>query len=236
MKSTRSDRYRPFKSLKKLLEKRSFPLAPQASAGEPGKGEKTVSEGKKDEQCLFLEAMDGVTPLVKEHIVTAKGNTPLATPPSGGPDREVIDRLKMLVRHGKGFVVSQTPEYMEGMGYGVSPDVAERLHRGDFSIQESIDMHGYRVEEAKEAFQAFFKQAIEKRKRAVLIIHGRGLSSRNEPVIKAKVREWLTTGPWRKWVIAFTSARACDGGAGATYVLLRQRPATKRYRKTKGAP
>jgi len=30
---------------------------------------------------------------------------------------------------------------------------------------------------------------------------------------------------------AFTSARSCDGGAGATYVLLRQRPVTKRMRK-----
>jgi DNA-nicking Smr family endonuclease len=35
----------------------------------------------------------------------------------------------------------------------------------------------------------------------------------------------------RKWVIAFSSARSCDGGAGATYVLLRQRPLTMRFRK-----
>jgi DNA-nicking Smr family endonuclease len=67
----------------------------------------------------------------------------------------------------------------------------------------------------------------------VLIVHGRGLSSPAKPVLKTKVIEWLTCGPWRKWVIAFTSARSFDGGAGATYVLLRQRPVTRSKRKRK---
>jgi DNA-nicking Smr family endonuclease len=65
----------------------------------------------------------------------------------------------------------------------------------------------------------------------VLIVHGRGLSSPAKPILKTKVIKWLTSGPWRKWVMAFTSARWCDGGAGATYVLLRKRPVTKRFKK-----
>jgi DNA-nicking Smr family endonuclease len=113
----------------------------------------------------------------------------------------------------------------------VNPEIAKRLHQGDFSIQTHIDLHGLRVGEAHEAFEQFLTESLRSGKRAVLIVHGRGLSSPAEPVLKSKVKEWLTLGPWRKWVIAFTSARACDGGAGATYVLLRQRPATKRYRR-----
>jgi len=53
----------------------------------------------------------------------------------------------------------------------------------------------------------------------------------NLPVLKSKVYQWLTSSPWHKWVVAFTSARLCDGGAGATYVLFRTRPLTKRFRK-----
>jgi DNA-nicking Smr family endonuclease len=70
----------------------------------------------------------------------------------------------------------------------------------------------------------------------LLVTHGRGLSSPSEPVLKKKVEEWLTRGPWRKWVVAYSSARKCDGGAGATYVLLRVRPVSKRFkvRKTRG--
>jgi hypothetical protein len=33
--------------------------------------------------------------------------------------------------------------------------------------------------------------------------------------------------------MAYASARACDGGAGATYVLLRERPLKRRFRKKK---
>jgi DNA-nicking Smr family endonuclease len=82
-----------------------------------------------------------------------------------------------------------------------------------------------------EALEGFLGEAIASGKRAVLVVHGRGLSSPGKPILKAKVLEWLIYGPWRKWVIAFASARPCDGGAGATYVLLRRRPSTRRFRK-----
>ena len=149
---------------------------------------------------------------------------------SKDPEAEALMRLDKLVRNGEGFTVSDTPEYMEGIGYGVNPEVARRLHRGDYSIQAHIDLHGLGVEPAHEAFERFLKDALLSGKRAVLLVHGRGLSSREEPVLKTKVKEWLTSGRWRKWVMAFTSARACDGATGATYVLLRQSPATKRHR------
>jgi DNA-nicking Smr family endonuclease len=87
------------------------------------------------------------------------------------------------------------------------------------------------VEDARNAFEMFLTDSITTGKKAVLIVHGRGLSSPDKPVLKTSVIQWLTCGLWRKWVIAFTSARSCDGGAGATYVLLRQRPMTKRNRK-----
>jgi DNA-nicking Smr family endonuclease len=91
-----------------------------------------------------------------------------------------------------------------------------------------VDLHGLLAEDAKEVFEKFLKWAVTTGKTGVLIIHGRGLSSPSEPVLKKKVVEWLTRGPWRKWVAAYCSARICDGGAGATYVLLRLRPVSKR--------
>jgi DNA-nicking Smr family endonuclease len=148
----------------------------------------------------------------------------------GLPD-EAIDRLKNLIKYGAGFDVSLTPEYVEGVANGVAPEIARRLHRGDFSIQSHIDLHGLRVHEAREVFNEFLEKSIATGKRAVLIIHGRGLSSPAKPILKSKVYLWLTTSPWHKWVIAFTSARLSDGGTGAIYVLLRQKPLAKRFRK-----
>jgi hypothetical protein len=49
--------------------------------------------------------------------------------------------------------------------------------------------------------------------------------------LKTKVAEWLCRNRWRKWVVAFTSARMCDGGSGASYILLRRRPLSRRTRR-----
>jgi len=233
MKSKDHITYRPFENLGTLLEKRSLPppagATRQASADhEP---DAAVVVDRLEERSLFLQAMENVEPMEQNHLcVDAQGGAPAASP-RRDPDEGALARLEELVRFGEGCVVSDTAEYMEGIGYGVPPELARRLHGGVFSIQGHLDLHGHLVGEAKKAFEQFLQEAIEADKRAVLIIHGRGLSSRDGPVLKAKVKEWLTCGPWRKWVIAFASARACDGGAGATYVLLRQRPVTKRDRK-----
>ena len=162
------------------------------------------------------------------------GRKTRSRPPSAAkesPETAIVGQLTNLVKYGEGFVISNTPEYIEGTGYDVHPEFAGRLHRGDFSIQAHVDLHGQSVAEAKKTFEEFLSGSAKAGRRAVLIIHGRGLSSPGEPLLKNNVREWLTRGHWRKWVIAFSSAQSYDGGAGATYVLLRQRPVSKSARK-----
>lgn len=183
------------------------------------------------EEQLYLEAMEGVKPIARNNLLEKHVKVKLPEGLESIPEKEALSRLARLVNHGEGFVVSDTPEYIEGTGYNVHQEFARRLHRGDFSIQAHIDLHGRNVEEAKDVFEIFLTEAVNSGKRAVLIIHGRGLSSPAEPVLKNKVREWLTRGYWRKWVIAYSSAQSYDGGAGATYVLLRHRPLIKRSQK-----
>jgi DNA-nicking Smr family endonuclease len=54
----------------------------------------------------------------------------------------------------------------------------------------------------------------------VKIIHGRGLRSPRGPVLKEKLIKRLS-GKYRKHVVAFVTARQCDGGLGALYILLK---------------
>jgi DNA-nicking Smr family endonuclease len=226
-----SQSYTPFQDLGSLLESQAFPLASGGKKKtEPEMATDSLSERACQEE-LFKEAMSDVVPLSQGASSPEPVPCPTLKAPQQDSEAQALARLEDLVQRGDGFIVSDTPEYMEGIGYGVNPDMARRLHRGDFSIQGHVDLHGFVVEEAEDAFEQFLRESLYLNKRAVLVIHGRGLSSRKKPVLKTKVKEWLTAGPWRKWVIAFTSARSCDGGAGATYVLLRQQPATKRVRK-----
>ena len=59
--------------------------------------------------------------------------------------------------------------------------------------------------------------------RCVRVIHGKGLSSANrEPVLKNKVRRWLSQ--WDE-VLAYCEAPRHGGGGGAVVVLLKAAPA-----------
>jgi DNA-nicking Smr family endonuclease len=226
MKSSKpSHSFKSFRDLEVLVKNKSLPARREVIPEN-----REIELSPELEEKLFNEAMQGVKPISKDKHIrrNVRVKPPVSTRSS--EDAEALEQLSNLVRYGTGFTVSDTPEYMEGTGYNVPPSVVKRLHRGDFSIQSHIDLHGLCVDDAKDVFEKFLDWAVSNSKRGVLIVHGRGLSSPSEPILKNKVKEWLTRGPWRKWVVAYCSARKCDGGAGATYVLLRQRPLSKRLK------
>ena len=231
MKSRKSSlTFHSFQDLKDSVKFEYF-CPPNRPVSKPNTDEDT--QNPEFEEDLFTKAMEGVTPIPRDNYIERICQL---APPDGFREREdveILSKLADLVKYGKGFNVADTPEYIEGTGYHVPRAVAKRLHEGDYSIEAHVDLHGYNSEDAREIFEKFLKWAIFTGKRGVLIVHGRGLCSPSEPVLKKKVEEWLTRGLWRKWVVAYSSARICDGGAGATYVLLRERPVSKRFKLAK---
>ena len=231
MKESKSSGFNtPFANLKSLLRNKSiqlntFPI------------EKVLFNKKlkhENDDALFEAAMADVSPINKENIFQCEvPNYSDSCSDHIDTIEETVAALEDLILYGKGFDVENTSEYIEGTGPDICREVIKRLHQGKFSIQGFIDLHGLNVTEAREAFEKFLKDSVNTGKRGVLVVHGRGLSSPNEPVLKTQVYHWLTRGPWRKWIMAFSSARSCDGGAGATYVLLRNQPVTRRRRKKK---
>jgi len=222
--------FRPFENLRILLKNQSSALKQDLYAS-PKKSLSDSQDNANTDLDIFKKAMADVKKISRDNCVD---KIPTKKTPSrfqNTADAEILKRLENLIEHGTGFAVADTPEYIEGSGRDVNPEITKRLHRGDFSVQGHIDLHGLNVDDALQAFDDFLRQSIASGKRVVLIIHGRGLSSPAEPILKTKVYEWLTASSWRKWVMAFSSARWCDGGAGATYVLLRKRPFSKRFSK-----
>lgn len=217
--------FKPFRHLKKLLQEHNVQVEtlPAVRIPPPDLG---VGTAQQDDR-LFRQAMEGVQPLSRRNTAPSAPRRP--SKGSGmSEDEAVLCRLRRLVDSGHGFRVADTPEYIEGKDAAVPEELTRRLHAGAFAIQAHIDLHGLRVAEARQAVDRLLARATREGLRTVLIVHGRGLSSPVEPVLKSHLRRWLERGSWRKWVLAYTSARVCDGGAGATYVLLRRRPVPKR--------
>ncbi len=201
--------FRPFASLKGKIPKESLPQK-----------ETVLPEGEED--IPFEAAMVGVRRLPgREKHWWAPSFKKVFT--KSEPPVSFHELLRIRVR--------DTSEYVEELVHGTQRALFEELHAGRISISRVLNLHRLRVEEAEEAFYFFMREAIVRGEHCVLIIHGRGLSSKGEPVLKNKVQEWLKKGPFRRHIIGFCSARQCDGGAGATYVLLSSQPLKKQRKK-----
>ena len=101
---------------------------------------------------------------------------------------------------------------------GVGPDVVKKMRKGHWPIQDELDLHGLRRDEARDGIGAFLNQATRRKLRCVRVIHGKGFGSKGqEPVLKSMVHSWLVQ---KEEVIAFCQARRSEGGDGALVVLL----------------
>lgn len=104
---------------------------------------------------------------------------------------------------------------------GVGSDVLRKLSQGHWQIQRSLDLHGLRIEQARDTLALFIRQSQHLGVRCVKVVHGKGLSSPGQtPVLKQKVHNWLVQ---QSEVLAFVQAQAAEGGAGALVVLLQSK-------------
>ena len=214
----------PFEALGKLKKEDSRKTQAQRQNSPPPPPLKKSPDTEEEDSLLFKRAMSDVTP------ISSRGPDRVESPPPPLPSSranseqsEVIAALSDLVA-GKGeFSLKDTPEYMEGIAPGIDPRLAWRLHNGDYSVQRHLDLHGFTVEEAHKAVLSLFDEAVRSGYRCLLLVHGRGLNSPDgRAVLKEQVKLWLSRGRLARHVLAFATARPCDGGSGAVYVLLRK--------------
>ena len=173
---------------------------------------------------LFLREMSGVARI---------------DPQSSGRERAIEQEREVLVRQSEDaetyaqlsdlvdgigpFDIADTDEYIEGIAPGLDRRLLVRLRRGDYAMEGHIDLHGLKRDEARLRVEQFIQESRRRSRRCVLIIHGRGLNSKDQiPILKESVRLWLTRGRISRVVLCFATARPTDGGAGAVYVLLRR--------------
>jgi DNA-nicking Smr family endonuclease len=102
---------------------------------------------------------------------------------------------------------------------GVRIQTVRRLRRGLYPVEDELDLHGLTQAAARQQLADFIARSVDAGCRCVRIVHGKGYrSGARGPILKAAVNLWLRR---HLDVLAFVSARAIDGGAGAVYVLLR---------------
>jgi DNA-nicking Smr family endonuclease len=116
------------------------------------------------------------------------------------------------------FPVESIPARDTCFNSGLQKKLQRKIKQGVLRLESSIDLHGYRQNEALEALEIFIAEALQRRMRMVLVIHGQGYRSQSDAILKPLVQRWLAT---QSQVLAWCPAQARDGAAGASYVYLR---------------
>jgi DNA-nicking Smr family endonuclease len=103
---------------------------------------------------------------------------------------------------------------------GLQQQQFKKLKNGQIPWEAVIDLHGYRIEEARAALSVFLRRCQHRGITCVRVIHGKGLHrSDAEITIKSAMASWLQQ---LNCVMGFASCTPADGGTGAVYVLLKR--------------
>jgi DNA-nicking Smr family endonuclease len=204
---------RPFDTLKKRISSVKEP--PPAPPLPP------VAKSESDDE-VFTDAMSDVREIAGFRVLPCANAARRTAPPRrpADPDAEALEILEQIASGEQPINLSDTQEYIEWTNPEYRQGLTEDLHAGRFAVQGFLDLHGATGADVNEEMDRFLDEAFRKGWRSVKIIHGRGLRSVRGPVLKNAVVRRLS-GRYRRNVIAFVSARQCDGGLGALYVLLR---------------
>ncbi len=186
-----------------------------------------MSDKDIDDDKLFQEAMGDVRPLkgknsnVRYHQHKKQTSVPESTLKTR---REAAEES----RSGGGAALSEAwieplePEQkIEFSKPGIQHTRLRQLRQGMVNIQFQLDLHGYKIDEAREIVFEFLQVSRMKSFTCVRIIHGKSHGRKErQTTLKSHVNHWLRQLPD---VLAFCSAPPSEGGTGSVLVLLKRK-------------
>ena len=96
---------------------------------------------------------------------------------------------------------------------GYPPKLLRQLRRGDWRVEDELDLHGLNRAQLGPVISEFLEDAKARRLQCVRIVHGKGTGVQREALRLAL--------PERAEVLGFVEAPAAQGGSGAVLVLLK---------------
>lgn len=182
---------------------------------------KTFTKGVKPLDAAKLKALMDDQPT--DSIPTAKPK-PQTEPYKTGATQSEIMR-EMASRPAKRTPVNRTPE--------------KKVRRGQMEIEARLDLHGMTTVHARHALLDFLHRCRGKGMKTVLVITGKGAGARAlderrfkpwDPeeralpgILRRSFTAWMRDPDFAQLASGYGEAARRHGGAGAFYVMLRQR-------------
>jgi len=172
-----------------------------------------------DDAELFRAAVGKVKPLKEQNRIIAKATNRKTVVRSLFPSLSTPNLLhdRYSAEYTSSSPVEEVPS--EFLRNGLSKMTLRKMRRQNGPIQDRLDLHGLKRNEARKLLQQFLYESTQRKLRCVLVIHGKGInSSGGEAVLRKFSRHWLTCHPS---VLGYCDAPARGGGNGAVLILLK---------------
>jgi DNA-nicking Smr family endonuclease len=102
---------------------------------------------------------------------------------------------------------------------GLSMMALRKLRRGQWPVEDALDLHGLQSDAARRLLLEFLQHAAQRGMRCIRIVHGKGRNpDGSDGILKLRTRHWLTQCPE---VLAFCEPPPNEGGSGAVKILLK---------------
>ncbi len=216
----------PFKKLKGLSAFQEPVSQPKDKTDESKVVETTKPSSSSEEHCSFADEMDflGVKPLsgevaqepVVEDVLKVKSD-PL--PESSREERDKAAFLDALGSMETTFKDEWSEEEPEKQAV---PRRMKQVERGQLKPETELDLHGLTIDEASGKVKFFLQDSVFQGFQTVLIITGKGLHSKEGPVLRTAVEKLLSQQ--KEQVLEWGHAPQRYGGSGALVVFLRSLP------------
>ena len=195
----------------------------------------------KDDDVLWQEVVKTVNPLPQDMIWQQQNKTPKPglpiQKPSGendsvdhAPDKHPVAKHYLNI---SSFTTNMTSRLSSNRELkpadltaekvsGISRTDAKRIRSGQVIPTARLDLHGMTKDNARIALRRFIADKQMEKHQHVLVITGKGTAGKG--VIRQALPNWLDESPLSEQVVAYHTAKPKDGGTGAWYLKLRQKP------------
>jgi DNA-nicking Smr family endonuclease len=154
-----------------------------------------------------------------EETATGDVETAPVAPPASPEDTSLSEFLEAVGKLDKSFA-DELPA--DAVTRRPRPRRMKQLERGTLKPAGDLDLHGLNRDEALARTRAFLAHASRQGWPAVLIVTGKGLHSREGPVLRRAVEHLLAENP--ELVLEWGPAPRRYGGGGALAVFVRPAP------------
>lgn len=181
----------------------------------PGKKKSTKGDDSKTTPAKgsFADAManvDDLSPIDRTNLSETQELDPSRSPHHDDPAADGTRRTTKMAAHKKHSA-------------GASRAQMRSLRAGKIRPQQTIDLHGFTLDQAHRRLCDEIAHASDSGDRCVIVIHGKGHhSTPGALTIKEALVDWLEEPPLADQVIGNALAQPRDGGGGASYLLLRE--------------